>query len=191
MKTCIGKKIAILIIVGLVCVGRSFSLGNFEFGIGSGYVFYGEDEVRERNDKLGDNSQIILQVTTAYNLKLAEPVYLSFGVDSALDARWEGGQHVYLLDYAALVGFKVYPGIAGLQLSVDYALGRRADFFNVTGYDESSYSTNWGNGFKFGIQYDFLYQNNGFSPVAGIAWRRMPRGNGADNILAVFIKLSF
>ncbi|MBQ6781410.1 MAG: hypothetical protein IJP62_09305 [Treponema sp.] len=190
MRTFIEKKWIFFIVLVFACVWQGFSAGSVEFGIGSGYVFYGDDDVRERNDQLSDSSQIILQVTAAYNLKIAEPVYLSFGIDTAFDAHWGDGHYVHMLDYAGLVGFKVYPGIAGLLLSVDYALGRRTDFFDLPGYDGSSYSTNWGNGFKFGIQYDFLYNSNGLSPVAGISWRRMPRGNSADNILSVFLKLT-
>lgn len=160
-----------------------------EFGIGSGYVFYGGSETRDRLSQLSSPGQIVLNACAGYHLSLAEPVRLYAGVESACDFRWSGGDHIYLIDYAGVLGFQIYPGLAGLMLTVDYVLGHRSDWYNV-GDTKRWYNTDWGNGFKIAIQYDFMHNITSFGPVVGASWRRMPRGDGADNILSVFLKLT-
>ena len=96
---------------------------------------------------------------------------------------------MHRIDFAALLGLQFYV-VKGLVLGVDYALGWRTDFYEIDGHSNKT-ATDWGNGFKFSLAYDFFYQSEKIvRPLAGIAWRRMPRGGGADNILLVFLKLT-
>ncbi len=162
----------------------------FEFGIGSGYNFYGSDSVRKRNEAVSDGNQIIFGASTGMLYKLDSMVYLCLGLDSLLDYRWDGGNHISLFDYAGTLGFHIYPGLAGLECSVDYAFGRRSDYVSINeGTDDYTSHTDWGNGFKFGLAYNFAYNTNGFAPVLGAYWRHMPRGGSSDNILFLFIRI--
>lgn len=164
----------------------SYSPG-FEFGVGSGYVHYGDKETRDRNSELGSGNQVILTTDARILFPLAAQMYLSLGADSTFDGRWNGG-HIFLVDYSFLLGFRMYPGLAGLVCSVDYALGRRTDFLDFDDYDETQ-STEWGNGFRFALGYDFSVHTNGyFAPTLGAAWKSMPRGGSRDNLITVFLK---
>lgn len=183
------KLICLLVLVGALS-GSIYAFGGFEFGFGSGYVFYGNEKTRERNSSLSSPAQILLGLNAGYHFPLAEPVNLFLGAESAFDFRWSGGEHIYMFDYTMLLGFQVYPGLAGLMFTIDYALGRRSDVVDLTGNDSYTESTSWGNGFKIGVQYDFMRGATKVGPIAGVSWRRMPRGDGADNILSVFLKLT-
>lgn len=161
----------------------------YEFGIGSGYVFYGSSATKSRNKDVGSSNQLILSTDAAVLFPLEKGVSLSAGIDGTLDARWNGGDHIYLFDYAFLLGFRVYPGLGGLLFSADYALGRRTDFISIDDTDDSEH-TDWGNGFKCSLAYDFSYHTSGFAPVVGLSIRNMPRGNSRDTILGIFLRLT-
>ena len=186
---CMKKNLCVLVLFSALII-HTYAFGGMEFGIGSGYVFYGNSETRDRNSKLDSPGQFVVNTSVGYHFPLAEPVRLYLGAEGMFDLRWDGGKHIHMFDYAGLLGFQIYPGLAGLMISIDYALGRRTDYVDLTGNDAYWESTQWGNGFKIGIQYDFLHGHFKFSPVVGAAWRRMPRGDGADNILSVFLKLT-
>ena len=82
-----------------------------------------------------------------------------------------------------------------------YALGARTDFIEeeILEDDGSSKkrsvveSTAWGNGFKIGVEYDFLYNSDKRSlPALGFFYRLMPRGGKSyDNIFAFYINMVF
>ena len=167
----------------------SFAKPGFEIGLGSGYVFYGDKETRNRNDLLSDINQVVLATDAAFLLPANDFVIFAFGGDSLFDLRWHGSDHIYLIDYAFLAGFRVYPNLGGLFASADYALGRRTDFFSIEGH-KSSKSTEWGNGFKIGLGYDFSYHLSSFAPVIFASLKSMPRGGSRDNIFSVTIKLT-
>ncbi|MBQ0052361.1 MAG: hypothetical protein KBT11_09930 [Treponema sp.] len=182
-------KIAIISIIISVFAPSVFAATpGFEVGIGSGYVFYGSKDIRERNNSLGDTNQIILNFDAKVLYPLEDSIYISFGGDMTLDARWKGSNHINLLDYAGLLGFKIYPHIAGLVFSVDYALGRRTDFIGIDDQDAYAESTSWGNGFRIDAAYDFSVHTKGFAPALGLSWKNMPRGNYRDNILAIYLR---
>lgn len=161
----------------------------FEFGLGSGYVFYGSNTIRNRNKQLSDPAQVVLNMQTGLLYKIAPQVHFCLGFDSMSDMRWSGGTGIHMIDYAGLAGFHVYPGLAGLALTVEYALGRRTDFISLhDGDDDEVHHTQWGNGFKCGLAYDFAYKGEGWAPIVGASWRHMPRGGSNDDIIAVFLK---
>lgn len=162
----------------------------YEFGIGSGFIFYGSDDVRDENSSFDASNQIILATNASALFPLADSVFFAAGADSTFDFRWRGGDHLNRWDYAGLVGFRVYPGLAGLICSVEYALGRRTDFTNFDDKDEVVDSTSWGNGFKLGVSYDFTGGNGTFAPILGASWRHMPRGGYSDDALVIFFKVS-
>jgi hypothetical protein len=75
---------------------------------------------------------------------------------------------------------------------LEYNTGRRSNFYNLNSFNSpESYSTNWGNGFRFVTEYDFSFNTEGLAPVVGISYRRMPRGGFADNIFSFYFRLVF
>ena len=183
------KKFLILSAVLLSFSLPAFSKTGFEFGIGSGYVFYGSQEVKDRNKALGDSNQSILTTDALILVPLTQNVLFSFGNDAIFDFRWKGSHHINLVDYSFLMGVRAYPGLGGLFLSVDYALGRRTDFISDENEDEVT-STKWGNGFKCMLGYDFSYHLNDFAPVLCAGIKSMPRGGSRDTSLTVSLKLT-
>lgn len=135
------------------------------------------------------------------SLKIGAPLKILFGYDLIGDINWDKNEHSNHLDYAFWSGVKVYPGIGGLNGTLAYALGARTDFIDEKVFDENGDSktrsvvetTAWGNGFKIGVEYDFLYDSNRRTmPALGFFYRLMPRGNNNyDNIFAFYINMGF
>lgn len=185
------KRILCLLAVLFAGAGSLCAFGAFDFTLGSGYVWYGRNDTKDRNAALSGPRQVVLNTGAAFKYKIVDPVYLAAGMDVTLDFHWFGDEYVYLFDYAGLIGVQFYPGAGGLLVGVDYALGCRTDFYRVDGYAGRSAATKWGSGFKLSVMYDFLY-NKGkrLRPVAGASLRWMPRGNGSDTMLSAFLRLT-
>ena len=187
------KRLLCICLLSLLALPAAFSSAfGWEFGIGSGYVYYGDSDVRARNRMISDSNQVLLNMNVSVLYKVAPTLFFCTGIDSMSDFRWKGSDHINMVDYAGVIGFRVYPGLAGLLLNGEYALGRRTDFVSVNNADDAEiHSTRWGNGFKFSVIYDFSRENVGFAPVLGASWRHMPRGNASDEIIAVFLRLAY
>lgn len=166
-----------------------FAKTNFKVGLGSGYVFYGDKDLRNTLNSMNRSAQMIVCSDFVFCVPLAESVLLTFGADTLMDARWKGSSHIYLWDYCATFGFRIYPGIAGLNADVQYCLGRRTDFYSLSDQDEYIHSSDWGNGFAFSLAYDFGWKKEGFAPEISASWRHMPRGGSSDNILEVKFRI--
>ncbi len=174
----------------MAALSFSFSEVVFEAGLGSGYVFYGDDDLKDVLSDFDQDSQMILCGEAAWKFGLAQTVYLAFGADSVFDGRWKGSNHVYLWDYCGFAGFDVYPGFGGLCAGVQYCFGRRTNFLDLPHEESDVSSTGWGNGFAFALSYDFFYnKEKGLSPVIAAAWRHMPRGGSSDDILEVKVRI--
>ncbi|MDY6396449.1 MAG: hypothetical protein SPL22_01860 [Treponema sp.] len=183
------KKFLILPLILAFFTLPVFSRPGFEFGIGTGYVFYGDSDTKERNRVLGDTNQSILCLDAAVLFPMNDFLIFSLGNDAVFDFRWKGSNHIYLADYSFLAGFRAYPNLGGLFFSIDYALGRRTDFIELDDLDETL-NSKWGNGFKFVFGYDFSYHLNSYGPILAASLKSMPRGGSRDNILCVSIKLT-
>lgn len=166
-----------------------------EFGIGSGYVFYGDSETKDLISDMNslDFSRFIIGGDLGFFVPLAD--YVTFVAEAEImnDLFWKGSDHCYFLDYSFNSGIKLTPGLGGLGLTVDYCLGRRTSFIKFEDNETTTKSTKWGNGFKFAVDYDILYEKtHGVCPVIGAYWRRMPRGNDDfDNTISIYLKLLF
>ena len=166
----------------------------FEFGIGTGYVFYGDSATKDLISSMNSDNftRFIIGGDVGLYLPLAE--YVDFVADAELlnDLFWKGSEHWYFFDYSFNGGIKIKPGFGGLGFTVDYCLGRRTSVIKYDSYDTTT-STKWGNGFKFAIDYDIKYQKKeGICPVVGAYWRHMPRGdNFSDNTISIYIKFLF
>ncbi len=184
-----NKKICILALILTFLALPSFSETGFEFGLGSGYVFYGDGDTKDRNSLLSDANQCVLTLDGAFLIQMNDYLIFSLGGDSVFDFRWSGGNHINLIDYAFLAGVRVFPNFGGLFVSVDYALGRRTDFIELEAYDKTE-NTKWGNGFKIALGYDFSYHLSSFAPELVLSLKSMPRGGSRDNILGISLKLT-
>lgn len=162
----------------------------FDAGIGSGFVFYGDEDLKSALSNFDNNRQMIVSFDSSINFPLADEIQLSFGGTSIIDSRWKDSQSIILCDYAIFTGFNVFPTNSGFLFSINYCLGRRTDFFNFD-YDSFSKNTNWGNGFFLEAAYNFGYPDFNFAPEITLSWRRMPRGGSADNILELKFRLNF
>ena len=156
----------------------------FEFGLGTGFVSYGSEEAKAIQNESSTKAVVCADFSALFPLE--KRAFFSLGADCLADIR-SGDKTCVLLDYAFLLGFRVYPNLAGLFACVDYALGRRTDFVGSSVEENSS----WGNGFRFGLGYDFSYHKKRIAPEACFCWRRMPRGDGADNLVGVRFRLKF
>lgn len=184
-----NKRLLILPLIFTFFVLPGFSKPGFEAGLGSGYVFYGDSATKERNRILGDTNQSILYLDASALFPLNELLMFTVGTDSVFDFRWNGGNHIYLIDQSLLAGFRVYPNLGGFFFSVDYALGKRTDFIDLDGFDDTI-STKWGNGFKLAAGYDFSYHLKSYAPVLAASLKSMPRGGSRDTIFCVSLKLT-
>ncbi len=188
------KKLPLLIILLFYPLALSIALDfkpGYEFGLGSGYVFYGDEEAKDLIDAIDNDHRSIVCANAAFLLGVNEYVKFALGGDSLLDSYWKGGEYVHLFDYCGTLGFRIFPALAGLNIGVDYCLGRRTDFYDFKGVKADHRSSSWGNGFKFSLGYDFGWDNFGFAPHIGAFVRRMPRGNhDADTVLGVTVKIS-
>lgn len=171
---------------------KTSSLG-FQFGIGSGYVFYGDRATKNLISDMNsdDFSRFILSGDAGMFADIADNVQFTVETEMLSDLFWKGSEHCYFLDYAFLTGFRVYPGLGGLSFSVAYALGRRTNIVKLNTDDTDVSSTSWGNGYKLGIEYDMKYGTGGIAPVLGAYWRHMPRGGSSDNTLSVYFRFIF
>ncbi len=173
---------------------KSDKIGGVEFGIGTGYVFYGDSATKNLISSMNSDNfaRFLIGGDVGIFIPLAD--YVSFVADAELlnDLFWKGGEHCFFFDYSFNGGIKLMPGFGGLGFTVDYCLGRRTSVIKYDSYSATE-STKWGNGFKFAIDYDIKYnKKEGVCPVVGAYWRHMPRGdNFSDNTISIYMKFLF
>lgn len=166
----------------------------FDVGLVTCIPVYGDTSSTYKN-------RVVIGNDGDISLKIGAPLKILFGYDLIGDINWDKNEHSNHLDYAFWSGVKVYPRIGGLNGTLAYALGARTDFIDEKVFDENGDSktrsvvetTAWGNGFKIGVEYDFLYDSNRRTmPALGFFYRLMPRGNNNyDNIFAFYINMGF
>lgn len=165
----------------------------FDVGLASGLPVYSGDFVSDMNDRVNDGNfnRAVAGGIFDISFRLGKPLKVVAGADLLCDFIWSGKNYSNHLDYAFWGGLKVYPGAGGLNCSVAYAFGRRTDFRNNAVEDSVVSSTAWGNGFRLGIEYDFLYTSSrSWLPALGVYYRFMPRGDDMyDNIFAVYVSI--
>lgn len=183
----------------LLTVTLGFSEDNkkiigFDAGLVTCIPVYGDTSSPYKN-------RVIIGADGDVTFKLGKPLKFMVGADFISDINWDGNLHSNHIDYAFWGGIKVYPGIGGLNGSLAYAIGARSDFeedkffyFDGTARNETNVSTTaWGNGFRLGVEYDFLYNSSRRTlPAVGFFYRFMPRGSSSyDNIFAFYVNMSF
>lgn len=169
-------------------VSSVWSIDWFAFGgsIGTAGVVNG-DSGRKFADGV---HRIVLETDVTAEFVIHPMIRVALGSVILADFNFKDDKHFNSLDYSFYAGIRVYPGLAGLRLGVDYNLGRRTDFIDIATFDETR-STHWGNGFRFLLEYDFKSGNEGLAPIVGGSWRHVPRGGSSDHIFSIFFKLLY
>ena len=135
-------------------------------------------------------SRVVLELDATAELVLHPNIRIALGSILLTDFKFKGDDRYHSLDYGFYSGLRIYPGLGGLRLGVDYNLGRRTDFIRMAVL-EDTYSTRWGNGFRFLLEYDFKSGSTGLAPIIGGSWRHIPRGGSSDHILSIYFKLLY
>lgn len=143
--------------------------------------------------KISTQNKIVIGTFGTANFNVIRQASFFAGVDLLCDFNFNSDEYNNFLHLDFPVGFKFYPNLGGLNLSVAYALGLRINFYKSTGDGSNCFLSSWGNGFKFGFEYDFSYgSKHNFLPAIGCNWTFMPRGNYSyDNIFTFYISETF
>lgn len=218
------KKLLISAILTLFVLTGAAANSNFfttEVSLGTGISIYDSSSDALRKDLLSqkDYKRIVAGLTADTNLNISDPLKIMFGAEAFSDFLWNSPQYYNSLDYAFFTGIKVYPNKTGLNISISYVLGNRADFFTQTvevqsdevdeegnpvlnedgspvtkdELQKSNDTKAWGNGFRIAIQYDFMMNKaTKIKPVVGGYYRCLPRGDyNRDHILCIYGGIRF
>ena len=132
--------------------------------------------------------RVILETDACVELRFQKNIVLAGGLYSLFDFKFKNGEHAHSIDYGFYSGLRIYPELKGFRFGVDYLIGRRNDFIDMVSIGKLQPATQWGNGFRFLLEYDFFYNNKGVSPVVAAAWRHVALGGFSDNALSVDLK---
>lgn len=218
------KKLLISAILTLFVLTGAAANSNFfttEVSLGTGISIYDSNGDTLRKDLLSqkDYKRIVAGLTADTNLNISDPLKIMFGAEAFSDFLWNSPQYYNSLDYAFFTGIKVFPNKTGLNISISYVLGNRADFFTQTvevqsdevdeegnpvlnedgspvtkdELQKSNDTKAWGNGFRIAIQYDFMMNKaTKIKPVVGGYYRCLPRGDyNRDHILCIYGGIRF
>ncbi|MCR4940935.1 MAG: hypothetical protein K5930_12645 [Treponemataceae bacterium] len=182
----------ICFIVALSCFAAVSAAVDFDFtwALGSSATFYGDSEFSNQIEEIKDagNKNIVLSGELGLRLGFVKNLYFCLNAVVSADLLTSIVVNYFFLDYGISGGFKLYTGLGGLCLGVEYETGRRTNIMP----EEGVHSTGWGNGFRFLIEYEFKNIAKSFSPSFGLGWKRMPRGNNyADNIISFYVRAPF
>lgn len=183
-----AKKI-LLAVLFLFTTLSAWTVDWFAFGgsFGTSAIVNTDKSIRQYTENF---HRIVLEFDITTEFTLHPAIRLSFGSILLTDFRFKNDNHFNSLDYNFYTGVRVYPGLAGLRLGVDYNLGRRTDFIQIDSLQDTR-STRWGNGFRFLLEYDFRAGKTGLLPIIGGGWRHVPRGGSSDHIFSVYFKLLY
>ena len=184
-----SKKLICTFIV-LLGACSSWAVDWFAYGgsLGTALVVNGDESIRSYSETF---HCVVLEVDATMEFILHPSIRIATGSILLADFKFKDGNYYNSLDYNFYGGARIYPGLGGLRLGVDYNLGRRTDFIDIPPVNEVK-SPSWGNGFRFLIEYDFRYTKTGLLPMLGGSWRYVPRGaNTADHGLSVYFKLLY
>lgn len=182
--------ICVLMAVSCIAFVSAASKFKFTWAAGSSAMFYGDPNFIEKFDGLEAKGckNVVLFGELGFRLMCTDNIAFCLNALLNMDLLTNLSDSGFFLDYAVSGGVKVYPGLGGLCIGMEYATGRRSD--SIT--DVPEHVSSWGNGFRFLVEYEFTNLLKAFSPSLGMAWRRMPRGNNsADNILSFYIRAPF
>lgn len=157
-------------------------------GLISGVPIYSDETIKEVNSTLTGGVRIICGADVYANLNPNEFTSFFAGVDLLSDFNNLTPYYSNHLSLDFPIGIKVYPKLAGLCVGLGYNLGFRTDYYNTEEKGKENGQSNWGNGFKLLVEYDFSHSGSRFLPAIGLYWKHMPRGNSTyDNQICAYI----
>ncbi len=179
--------------IALCCIVVSavaYERASFDWNISTSAVSYGSAAVRQavKSVTVGDYTHLVISGETGTSVKLDDVLFGTVSLTPVADIYTGNMGEAILLDYSGNAGLRMYPGIGGMNIGVEYSLGCRQDYFRSGEEDGIVSFTPFGNGFRFIAEYDFSIHTSGYAPVVGVAWRHMPRGNNeSDNIFSLYV----
>ncbi len=161
--------------------------------IGTAAVIYGDESIDTENALVyaENTGRFIITGDLGLGIDLDDRVRLLTGGLILADLATNSSAHANRLDYGFFTGVQIYPQLAGFNFGVDYVLGSRTDFIKLPNESASKVtSTQWGNGFRLNMGYDFSYHGSRFAPSVEGSYRMMPRGGSNDHYFSIFIKFN-
>lgn len=162
----------------------------FDWNISASAVSYGSGDVTRAVKAVtsGTYTHLVLSGAVGSSLKLDENLFATVSCTPVADLYTSDTGEAVFLDWCGNAGLRLYPGLGGLNVGVEYSIGIRQDIIRTKNATPDTGFTPWGNGFRFISEYDFASQIEGFGPIVGITWRHMPRGNKtSDNIFSLYL----
>lgn len=190
------KKLSVFLlftVLSVLSLSAKDRLFTTSLGITSGYPFYGSREISDLNYSLYDKgNKVIIGGLGVINLNLIDQFSFFTDAEILADFNWVDRDFYNHLDYDFSLGFKIYPGLGGINTGMAYCLGSRVDFKKIEDR-RKTINQPWGNGFKLFLEYNFAHNSKWIHlPVIGISWRFMPRGYEIfDNIITAYLLINF
>lgn len=187
------KLIVCVLLFSLITVSNLCSSDKSAFieaGLSTGIPIYGDKELKTLNSTYSDDGhRVIIGSVVNVNLQISENLFFFLGNDSQFDFSWNEKGHSNHFETAFYPGLKAYPGLGGLNFSCAYTVGIRKDFVSSEDNLDKSF---WGNGFRFGMEYDFSKNTDSMLPAIGAYYRFCPRGSyHYDNIIGLYVAMPF
>ena len=163
----------------------------FQLALGSGANSYGATEITElkQNYFATDKVHIFANFETSFNFYLDEYFQFCLGAITSFDLFQKSANSLFMLDYDAFFGARIFPGLPAFCFGVDYICGSFYKISRLDGEKNNNFNP-WSNGFRFICEYNFMKNKPKWSPAVGIYWQNMPRLGGYDNRLAIYVKAS-
>ena len=187
--------VTILALSQVFLFAQNERLINWEVALATGIPVHNSKAEATKSEILVSTSfkRIIFGANGDMVFNITEPLKIFAGSDIFSEFIWDGTNHYNSLDYSFYTGIKLFPHLAGLNFSVAYVLGSKANFYKTEEVSNTTENTSWGNGFRIAAEYDFFYGEEAkIYPIVGGYYRFMPRGDYKyDHILAAYVGLRF
>jgi len=178
-----------IVLCSVTAAAMAYDRSPVDWNIAFSAVSYGSGEIKEIKKAVtsGEYTHMTLSGALGTAVKFDEYLFGTLSFTPVADFYTSNVGEAVFLDWCGNAGLRLYPGLGGMNLGVEYSLGTRQDHVKIGNGDSDNSFTPWGNGFRFVAEYDFSAHTEAFAPVVGLAWRRMPRGsNVADNIFSLY-----
>lgn len=190
------KKIISLIFISMTLSCSLFAekFLNWEIKAAAGLPVYGAADASRETLKAEDTYKRVAAGTEVdLSFNVSKPVKILIAAEAFCDFTFENSQYINALDYSADFGIKIYPfDDLGFNVTISYLLGCRTDFIKVAEIEDIN-NSDWGNGFKIDVNYDFL-RNTKFKlmPTLGASYKYIPRGNNTtDHLFEAYAGVHF
>ena len=119
----------ILTILLLSVAFSSWAVEWFAYGgsFGTGIVLNNDSSLRSYAE---DMHRVVLELDGTMEFIFHPSIRIAAGSILLTDFKFKGDEYYNSLDYSIYGGIRIYPGLGGLRLGVDYNLGRRTDFID-------------------------------------------------------------